>query len=97
MAFGLADEAEAARNRPLEGLGIHPWNWPVFRVWAAVWSAWRWVSLGMAGARRAGIDWQQVVCKLDLMGVPRDQWQHIDEGLRVMETEALKTLASIEN
>lgn len=66
-------------------------NWETVTVWCSVWRQWRWIPLPM-GARRAGLDWQQVESALRLNGLDAARWPKIFRGLEVMQEAALEVL-----
>lgn len=51
------------------------------RTWCVTWRQWRWL-VGLNGAVRQGLDWQQVESALRLMGIKRKRWPDIFAGLR---------------
>lgn len=53
------------------------------RTWCVTWRQWRWL-VGVRGAVRQGLDWQQVESALRLMGIKRKRWPDIFAGLRVI-------------
>lgn len=48
----------------------------------------------MAGVRRIGLDFGQVLAALQLNGLPRRDWRGITEGLLEMEDETLALLST---
>ncbi|MFC5769812.1 DUF1799 domain-containing protein [Thauera sinica] len=72
---------------------VYAHNWPAFRIWRATWRQWRYVSLGMAGATRAGLDWAQVESVMRMQRILPRQRTAICEALAEMETAALEVLS----
>ncbi|MCL4759771.1 MAG: DUF1799 domain-containing protein [Rhodocyclaceae bacterium] len=70
-------------------------NWPAYELWAQTWRQWRWVSAGMAGAVRAGLDWCQVEAVMRMRGIGRRERPALLLALRVMESAAIEEMARL--
>ncbi|HJW23757.1 MAG TPA: DUF1799 domain-containing protein [Rhodocyclaceae bacterium] len=95
VAFGLAEEAEAARRTGTSDgpFLVYRHNWPTFDLWRTVWNQWRWIP-GMAPVRD-GIDWCQVQAVMNMNSIAGPEQGRILKGLRAMQEEFF--LAQSEN
>ncbi|OHD27433.1 MAG: hypothetical protein A2Y38_05650 [Spirochaetes bacterium GWB1_59_5] len=85
-AFGLADQIKA-----IEPTGIWPENALTVRVFFDLEYQWREIMTS-DGLIQQGLDHGQIKHTLDLLRVKRRDWLGIFNGLKVMETEALKIM-----
>lgn len=70
-----------------EAVEIWPENLPAYEAFNALGTQWR---IGMGGA--TGLDYTTVPVVLRLRAVPRTEWPHLFEDLRVMESAALEAM-----
>ena len=69
-----------------ERFGVWPENWESVTVFAACWSQWHIVPIGMGGVWYEGLDHSKVRDTMAMMHVKNDK--QVLEDLRVMEAEA---------
>jgi hypothetical protein len=84
-----AEELEASgfalEDFETEPVEVWPENWPAFKVFSDLRTQWR-VS-GMGGA--TGLDYNVLFRKLDRMNLPPDEYDQMEDDIRLMETTAL--------
>jgi len=85
-AFDLADQIK--EHQPV---GIWPENELTVRVFFAQENQWR-EAVTMSGTARRGLDHGQIKHTLELLRVKKRKWPKVFNGLKTMETEALKTI-----
>ena len=66
---------------------VWPENWPAFAIFADLATQWR---VGAGGP--VGLDYNVLFHKLDRMQLSRDEYDELEEDIRVMEREALDTM-----
>lgn len=75
------------KMREKSHLEIWPENWLAFEVFGASLTQWR---VGMSGP--TGLDYTVLPVVMDLIDVPKESRAECFEGVRVMESEALKVI-----
>lgn len=87
-AFELADQIDAMKHKPV---GIWPENALTVRVFFDL--EYQWLEKMTAdGPVPQGLDHGQIKHTLELMCVKRRDWLEMFNGLKVMETEAIKVM-----
>ena len=81
-AFGIEIEVED------ESFDVWPENWDTAMIFASMLTQW---SVGPGGP--VGLRYEALPIVLRLRGIPRAEWSELFEGIRVMESEALKYFA----
>lgn len=61
-------------------------------LFRATWRQWRYVSVGMAGSTRAGLDWSQIEAVMRMQRIPPRQRPALCNALSEMESTVLKVL-----
>lgn len=69
-------------------IDVFPENWQTVEVFASVMTQWR---IGMSGP--TGLDYAVLPGVMQMMGVARKEQMEVFNGVRVMESEALKVLS----
>lgn len=87
-AFGLVLDAEPQQNEPFR---VYAFNWPTLTLFWSTWNQWRKLVIKNTVVRDS-MDWASVESAMNLSGIKRAQRPAIFEGLRAMETTALKVL-----
>jgi hypothetical protein len=93
---GGQDDTEAAlaafglqADRPLaQSIEIWPEHEQAVSVFAAARTQWRMAPMGGV----VGLDYGALPAVLEMMGVPRADWNEVFEQIRIMETEAVRVL-----
>lgn len=68
---------------------VWPENWQAFNLFASLQTQWR--SGGMGGA--TGLDYLVLFKKMDRMNLSAEQYDELEEDIRVMELEALRVMS----
>lgn len=68
---------------------IWPDNETAFRLFYSLRTQWR---IGMGGA--TGLDYNPLFHKMDRMGLPPDEYEQMEEDVRLMESAALRQMSS---
>ncbi|SIQ99769.1 DUF1799 domain-containing protein [Pseudacidovorax sp. RU35E] len=90
---GPTPEAAAVWGLTLEEASGDPYDiWPdnaeIFRVFAEMETQW---NVGFAGA--TGLKYESLPIVLRMLGIPRATWPDLFQGLRIMESTALRYYA----
>lgn len=67
---------------------VFPENWPVVEVFSSLMTQWR---IGMSGP--TGLDYAVLPGVMGVLGIGRKDRRDVFDGVRVMESEALKVLS----
>ena len=69
-------------------VSVWPENWQAFNLFASLQTQWR--TGGMGGA--TGLDYNVLFHKMDRMRLSVDEYERLEEDIRVMELEALRAM-----
>jgi hypothetical protein len=90
-AIGAPDRLQKLFKEKAE-VDVYPENWPAVEVFSSVMTQWR---IGMSGP--TGLDYAVLPGVMEMIGIGRKDRRDVFDGVRVMESEALKVLSEKRN